>query len=350
MVARRREVRKTTRNRRSDLRRAPGNRHVAPLLVTGAAGFIGSYVSLELLARGHRVVGVDNLNDAYDVRLKEWRLAQLDDKPGFDFWRLDIEDRQAVMQLVQGVGPQAILNFAARAGVRQSVRDPWGYFGTNVGGVLNLLEACRVCGVPKFLLASTSSIYGNRNPLPFREDADTDHPLSPYAASKKGAELLCHSYHHLHGLDIVIARLFTVYGPAGRPDMSLFRFVHWVSEGLPVIIYGDGEQSRDFTYVEDVAQACVLALHLDGYQVVNVGGDQPVRLLEALQLVEELVGKRAKVEHQAAAPGDMPASWADIGRARELLDWEPRTTLQEGIGRLVDWYRANRDWARNIAT
>ena len=214
-------------------------------LVTGCAGFIGWKVCELLLADGQSVAGVDNLNDAYDVRLKHWRLAQLQGKPGFTFHRLDITKRPELRELRELKGSarfDAVINLAARAGVRQSVENPWIYFETNVTGTLNLLELCREFGVQKFVLASTSSLYRANNPRPFREDANTDGPLSPYAVSKKGVEALCYTYHYLHGIDVTVFRYFTVYGPAGRPDMSLFRFVQWISEGQPVTVYGNGKQ------------------------------------------------------------------------------------------------------------
>lgn len=231
---------------------------MATLLVTGCAGFIGAKVAEFLLADGHAVIGVDNLNDAYDTRLKRWRLARISQLPGFQYHHLDITDRQKLRALWESQGQtrfDAVINLAARAGVRQSVIDPYIYYQTNVNGTLNLLELCKTFGVKKLVLASTSSLYGNVNPLPYREDADTNHPLSSYAASKKGAEVLCYSYHYLHHLDITVLRYFTVYGPAGRPDMAPLRFVQWISEGRPLVMYGDGTQRRDFTYVDDIARA-----------------------------------------------------------------------------------------------
>jgi UDP-glucuronate 4-epimerase len=322
-------------------------------LVTGAAGFIASKVAESLLEEGHTVVGVDNLNDAYDVRLKQWRLAQLEGRSGFEFHRLDVTDRK---QLDAFVGAQAgqpfqgVINLAARAGVRPSVENPWIYFETNVTGTLNLLEVCRVSGVEKFVLASTSSLYGAHNPQPFREDANTDGPLSPYAASKKAAEALCYTYHYLHGLDVTVLRYFTVYGPAGRPDMAPFRFVQWIHEGRPVTVYGDGQQSRDFTYVDDIARGTVAALRPLGYEVINLGTDEPVVLMDAIRLVERLVGKDARLEFRPRHPADMLATWADIGKARRLLDWQPKLSFEEGLTRMVNWYRAQREWAREIAT
>jgi len=334
------------------------------ILVTGCAGFIGWKVTEFLLADGHTVVGVDNLNDAYDVRLKHWRLAQLEGKRGFEFHRLDICDRDRLRELFNSQSairnPQfdAVINLAARAGVRQSVENPWVYYETNVTGTLNLLELCQEYGVKKFVLASTSSLYGANNPRPFREDANTDGPLSPYAASKKAAEALCYTYHYLYGLDVTVLRYFTVYGPAGRPDMSLFRFVQWISEGRPVIVYGDGQQSRDFTYVDDIARGTIAALfnsqseirNSKSYEVINLGSDRPVVLMDTIRLVEDLVGKKAKIEYKPRHPADVLDTWADIGKAEQLLGWRPQARFEAGVSRLVGWYRENRVWASEIVT
>jgi len=244
----------------------------------------------------------------------------------------------------------AIVNLAARAGVRPSVDDPWAYLETNATGTLNLLEGARRHGVAKFVLASTSSLYGSHNSLPYSEDADTERPLSPYAASKKAAEALAHSAHHLHHIDVTVLRYFTVYGPAGRPDMSLFRFVQWVAEGHPVLIFGDGQQSRDFTYVDDIARGTVAALRPVGFEVVNLGSDSPVVLADVLAYVEELVGRRAEVVYESAHPADVPATWASIGKARALLGWEPVTPWKEGVARLVEWYEQERAWASVVKT
>jgi len=348
------------------------------VLVTGAAGFIGWKVSEMLLEQGHSVVGVDNLNDAYDIRLKHWRLAQIKDHPNFTFYRLDICSRDGLRQLfnpqseIRNSKFDAVINLAARAGVRQSVENPWVYFETNVTGTLNLLEVCKEYEVKKFILASTSSLYGANNPRPFREDANTDGPLSPYAASKKAAEALCYTYHYLYDIDVTVLRYFTVYGPAGRPDMSLFRFVQWISEGRPVIVYGDGQQSRDFTYVDDIARGTIAALSfLDSeipnsnsairnskFEIINLGSDQPVVLMDAIRLVEELVGKKANIVYKPRHPADVLATWADIGKAERLLPlgpgsgqgWRPQMRFEEGVARLVAWYQENRDWANQVTT
>jgi UDP-glucuronate 4-epimerase len=325
------------------------------VLVSGCAGFIGSRVAQFLLAAGHTVVGIDNLNDAYDVRLKQWRLSQFENHRHFVFHKLDISDRQALDGLfsrlaASGALPSAIVNLAARAGVRQSVDDPWVYVDTNVTGTLNLLELCRRHGVRKFVSASSSSLYGKDNPMPWREDQETDRPLSPYAASKKAAEALCYAYHHLYAIDMTIFRYFSVYGPAGRPDMAPFRFVQWISEGRPVVLFGDGEQSRDFTYVDDIARGTVAGLRPLGYEVINLGCDQPVTLNYAVKLIEKLVGRQAHLERRPPNPADMPATWADITKARQLLGWQAEVSFEEGMGRLAAWYGENRAWAADIRT
>jgi UDP-glucuronate 4-epimerase len=323
---------------------------MAKYFLTGAAGFIASRVAELLLDRGDEVVGIDNLNDAYDPRLKHWRLEQLKSRDGFEFVGGDIEDRESLARVFGSHRFDGVINLAARAGVRQSVADPWVYISTNTTGTLNLLDLCRKHDVPKFLLASTSSLYGTHNPQPFSEDADTSRPLSPYASSKKAAEAMCYTYHYLYGIDVTVYRFFTVYGPAGRPDMSLFRFIQWVNEGKPVLIFGDGTQSRDFTYVDDIARGTVAGLKPLGYEVINLGSDTPVVLNDALRMVEEALGKSAEVRYEPMHRADVPATWANISKARRLLDWEPQTTPRQGIQNSVDWYLANRDWAGKIKT
>ena len=319
-------------------------------LVTGCAGFIGWRVAEFLLEAGHTVVGIDNLNTSYDTRVKQWRLKQLEGTPNYHFHCADICDRDALRDIFN-TPCDAVINLAARAGVRHSVEDPWVYLDTNVTGTLNLLELCRELEVKKFVLASTSSLYGSDNPLPFNEETNTDGPLSPYAASKKGAEAICHSYHHLYGIDMTIFRFFTVYGPAGRPDMSAFRFVHWISEGKPVIVYGDGkESSRDYTYLDDIARGVIAGLKPVKYEVINLGSDSPIVLIDTIRLIEELVGKQAVLSHQPFHPADARATWADIRKAEKLLGWRPQVTFREGITALVEWYEANHEWTQHIRT
>jgi UDP-glucuronate 4-epimerase len=320
-------------------------------LVTGAAGFIGARVSELLLDEGHSVLGVDNLNTAYDVRLKHYRLGRLQGRQGFSFRQMDVALRDEVDDLARKAGKlDAVINLAARAGVRSSVEDPWVYMETNAMGALNLLDLCRREGVTKFVQASTSSLYGAHNPMPFREDANTDRPLQPYAASKKAAEALCYAYHALHGLDVTVVRYFTVYGPAGRPDMVMFRFVQWIAEGRPVRVNGDGNQSRGFTYIDDIARGTLQALRPLGYEIVNLGGQEVITVNELIRILEERLGKKANIVRLPLHPADALANLADVEKAQRLLDWEPGIPLAVGIPRMVDWYLAERSWASQLLT
>jgi UDP-glucuronate 4-epimerase len=324
---------------------------MAHYLVSGAAGFIGARVTELLLEAGHSVTGWDNLNDAYDVRVKHWRLARLQGQPNFCFEKLDIGSRQQVEAALPTLGQlDGVINLAARAGVRQSVEDPWVYVDTNTTGTLNLLEVCRRAGAPKFVLASTSSIYGADAPLPTTEEANSDFPLQPYAASKKGAEAMAHAYHFLHGVDVTVFRYFTVYGPGGRPDMSMFRFTKWIAEGMPLQVNGDGTQTRGFTYVDDIARGTILGLKPLGYEIINLGGHEVISINQLINRLEEMLGRKAQVEFGPFNPADMMANQADIGKAIRLLGWQPQVSLQEGMQRLVDWYRAEYAWASQIVT
>ncbi|MBN1438923.1 MAG: GDP-mannose 4,6-dehydratase [Anaerolineales bacterium] len=324
---------------------------MARYLVTGAAGFIGARVSTLLVEQGHQVVGIDSLNSAYDVRLKHWRLQKLQALPGFAFSRGDIADRVAIETLWKkhdGDAFDAVINLAARAGAWQSVENPYVYMETNAAGTLHLLELARQGGVKKFVLASTSSLYGESKERHFREDLPTDGPLSPYAATKKAAEVICYTYHFLYNLDVTVLRYFTVFGPAGRPEMSLFRFVLRIAEGKPITVYGDGTQERDFTYIDDIARGTIAALKPLGYEIINLGSDRPVVLRDAIALIERLTGKQAVIEYKPRPAADMLSSWADIAKARKLLGWEPQAAFEEGVARIVEWYRAEQSWASQL--
>jgi UDP-glucuronate 4-epimerase len=306
---------------------------MANYLVTGAAGFIGSRVSELLLEEGHTVIGCDNLNTAYDVRIKNWRLDRLKKRSNFRFVLTDISTWDNLAELNQTAEGQkialdAVINLAARAGVRQSVLDPWAYFETNTTGTLNLLEFCRQEGIPKFILASTSSVYGSDAPLPTPETASSDAPLQPYAASKKSAEVLCHAYHFLHGID----------------------FTQWIREGRKLKLIGNGEQTRGFTYIDDIARGTIMGLKSFGYEVINLGGHETIKIIELIQRLEDLIGKKALIEQYPADPADMLANWADVHKANRILGWEPQVSLDDGITRLVNWYEKERDWASLIAT
>ena len=319
-------------------------------LVTGAAGFIASRVSQLLMDDGHTVVGVDNMNDAYDPRMKEYRLARLVKQENFDFVKMDIADKDAAFKLIDRGPFDAVFNLAARAGVRQSVENPWVYVDTNVTGTLNMLETAIRSRTKKFILASTSSIYGNNPPIPTPETASSDHPLQPYSATKKGAEALCHSYHYLHNLDVTVFRYFTVYGPAARPDMVMFRFAQWISEGREVRVNGDGTQSRGFTYVDDIARGTILGLKPVGYEIINLGGHQVITINDLIAKVEKLVGKKANVVYQDRHPADVMENSANVEKAMSMLGWSPKVSLEEGIPNLVNWYLAERSWVSQILT
>jgi UDP-glucuronate 4-epimerase len=321
---------------------------MATYIVTGVAGFIGSRVASKLLENGDRVVGVDNLNDYYDVRLKQFRLEELKKKSGFEFHELDIENRVALSKVFEGEKIEGVLNLAARAGVRYSMENPYVYLMTNSMGTLNLLELMVKSGVKKMVLASTSSLYAGQD-MPFSEDLAVNTPISPYAASKKAAEAMAYSYHYLHGLDISVVRYFTVFGPCGRPDMSIFRFIKWIDEGLPIELFGDGSQSRDFTYVEDVARGTVAALKEVGYEVVNIGGGKnPISLNTIIGWIESQLGKSAIINREPFHKADIVSTWADISKAGKLFSWRPEVSVEEGVRRTVEWHLEKRDWLKNI--
>lgn len=322
------------------------------VLVTGCAGFIASNVAQLLLRQGHCVLGIDYLQNAGLSALQSWRLGCLTSNPKFSFQRLDIADLESLRStLVEAhtANPiSAIINLAARAGVRGSVVEPRAYFEANTLGCLSLLEICKELGIKRFILASTSSVYGAGVKGPVSEDAQSSQPLSPYAASKKAAEALLYSYHYLYGIDAAVLRYFTVYGPAGRPDMSIFRFIRDIAEAEQVTVYGDGKQKRAFTYVTDVARGTVEALDIAGYEVTNLGNENPVSVNEVITTIEGVIGRDAQIKYEERHPTDPLITWAHTGKARRLLGWAPSVNIEEGIRRTVEWYRENRDWARSL--
>lgn len=317
------------------------------ILLTGCAGFVGWETGKKLLDGGKKVVGIDNLNDYYDVRLKEHRVENLKSRENFRFYEGDIEDLSTLDRIFDENRIDAVINLAARAGVRYSIENPFVYMSTNGTGTLNLLEVMRKHEVNKIVLASTSSLYAGQK-MPFSEELPVNTPISPYAASKKAAEVMIYSYHYLFGIDASIVRYFTVYGPAGRPDMSIFRFVKWIDEGQELVLYGDGSQKRDFTYVSDIAEGTIRALRPVGFEVINLGNSQPHELSEVIALIERFLGKKARIKRMDFQKTDMMATWADVGKAKRLLDWEPRIPLEEGLRRTVEWYLENKSWAKDI--
>ena len=317
------------------------------ILVTGCAGFIGWKVSQLLLDMNKNVIGVDNMNNYYDPALKRWRLKSLNAYPDFTCYRADIGNYKKLKKIFEENKVDAVINLAARAGVRASVEDPWVYLDTNTKGTLNLLECCRDHKVKKFVLASTSSLYASRD-MPFVETAVTDSPMAPYSASKKGAEAMCHAYHYLHGIDISILRYFTVYGPAGRPDMSILKFLRNMDLGKPIPLYGDGSQTRDFTYIDDIADGTIRALSPVGYEVFNLGCDKPFKLNHVIGLLVKHLGKKAKIKRYKLHPADVTATWANIDKAKIMLGWKPTMPLEEGIEKTVDWFIENRAMIRKL--
>jgi nucleoside-diphosphate-sugar epimerase len=362
----------------------PGSHTPFRILVTGAAGFIGWKVCEFLLTNPQlvpydlvtndsvtiQVIGLDNLNDYYDVRLKQWRLQQLEkvnsDSCQFVFHKIDIENYDKLRELFQKFSDSpihrdsnspfvAVINLAARAGVRYSMENPFVYYTTNIIGNLNLLELCREFGVKKYILASTSSLYAGQK-MPFNESLPVNEPISPYAASKKSGEVTCYTYHKLYDIDVTILRYFTVYGPAGRPDMSIFRFISWIDQNKPVTVYGDGTQSRDFTYVDDIARGTIAALKPMGFEIINLGGDHPHKLMEVLTLISNKLNKSNQsnkpdtqnIIYKPFHPADMIATWADISKAKEILKWQPNVTIEQGLDSTIKWYKDNQDLAKSI--
>ncbi|QGG47197.1 SDR family NAD(P)-dependent oxidoreductase [Heliorestis convoluta] len=322
------------------------------IVVTGAAGFIGSSVCHQLLDQDYQIIAIDNMNDYYDTRLKEWRLQKLKEhkksKKNFTFYRCDIEDLESLTNICQKYKIDAIINEAARAGVRYSIENPHIYLTTNANGNLNLLEICKKHNINKYILASTSSLYAGQ-PMPFQECLPVNEPISPYAASKKAAEAMAYSYHHLFDLDVTILRYFTVYGPAGRPDMAPLRFIKWTLEGTPLTIYGDGSQTRDFTYVEDIARGTIKALKPMGFEVINLGNNHPDKISKLIELIEEKTGKKSIRQHKPFHKADMIATWANVEKANQLLGWKPEVSLEEGVERSVRWAKESWDWVRKVS-
>ena len=300
-----------------------------------------------LLDQGHFVTGIDNINSFYSPALKQWRIERLKSCANFRFIERNIENLNQ-LESSDRCRYDAIIHLAAWPGVRTSVQNPVFYMATNVGGTASVLDFCRDTGTPKIVLASSSSVYGAHNDGPFHEDDSTDRPLSPYAASKKACEGLGFTYHHLYNLDVSVMRFFTVYGPAGRPDMSVFRFIRAAVEGEAVPVYGDGTQLRDFSYIDDIARGIIASVRPCGYRIFNLGAAHPVRLLHLIEIVEGLLGTRVAVSYQPADNSDVRATWANVERARVELDWQPQVLIEEGTKRSLQWYLENRSWAKTI--
>jgi UDP-glucuronate 4-epimerase len=310
------------------------------VFVTGAAGFIGSHVAEALLSRGDRVCGLDNFDPFYDRAVKERNLSSLRANPGFSFLEGDIRDPADLALWGDGARPDALIHLAAKAGVRPSVADPVGYADVNVHGTIRVLEWARERAVPKVLFASSSSVYGGNTKVPFSEDDFVDRPVSPYAATKKAGELLCHTYCHLYGMNVVALRFFTVYGPRQRPEMAIHKFTRRILDGEEIELYGDGSSRRDYTCINDIVSGVLGALNAPpGYRVYNLGESATISLADLVSLLEKACGRPAVRRSKPPQPGDVPITYADISRAKDEIGYDPRTPIELGVARFVEWYR-----------
>lgn len=328
------------------------------VLVTGAAGFIGFHLSNRLLADGHTVFGIDNLNDYYDVNLKLSRLAILQEQNNFSFLKSGLEEREKVTEAFKDFQPQVVVNLAAQAGVRYSLKNPHAYIDSNIVGFTNILEACRHNKVEQLIYASSSSVYGANKTMPFSVHDNVDHPVSLYAATKKANELMAHTYSHLYGLPTTGLRFFTVYGPWGRPDMALFLFTKAIIEGRPIQVFNNGNMMRDFTYVDDIVEGIVRLVHKKAepnenwsghnpdpgtsyapYKVYNIGNNNPVKLMDFITAIEEKLGTEAQKEFLPLQAGDVPETYADVTDLMNDVGFKPNTSIKQGIGNFIDWYK-----------
>lgn len=315
------------------------------ILVTGAAGFIGSHLSASLLNQGYEVIGLDNFDPFYSRDIKEKNLAPLMAYPGFRFHKLDICNFFALINELKGAKPDVVVHLAAKAGVLNSITDTESYLSNNISGTHNMLEWMRLEGCNKLVFASSSSVYGNNTPLPFREDAFTDRPLTPYATTKKACELLNYNYHYIHKLDVINLRFFTVYGPAQRPDLAIHKFMKLIWNGHPVKIYGKGDSARDYTYIEDTVQGVIRSIeyirsHSDIFEVLNLGNNHPVPLLDLVRMLYAVLGKEENYQHTEEQLGDMKITCADITRAKTLLGYNPATPIETGLEKFARWFIA----------
>ena len=328
------------------------------VLITGSAGFIGSALSLRLLERGDEVIGIDNLNDYYDVNLKKARLARTLGDANYTDVRISLEDRPGIDAVFDKYKPDRVVNLAAQAGVRYSIENPHAYVDTNLVGFVNILEGCRHHGVEHLVYASSSSVYGANTNMPFSVHDNVDHPVSLYAASKKANELMAHTYSHLYGLATTGLRFFTVYGPWGRPDMALFLFTRNILEGKPIDVFNYGKHRRDFTYIDDIVEGVVRVLDripdpnpewsgdnpdsassLSPYRLYNIGNNQPVELMHYIEVLEDCLGMKAEKNLLPLQPGDVPDTYADVSDLVQEVEYKPDTTVEDGIARFVEWYR-----------
>ncbi len=312
------------------------------MLITGAAGFIGSSLADSLVRNGYEILGIDNFDRFYERQVKEKNIADALSLPGFSFLEGDIRDRNFVDKCFREFGPDVIVHLAAKAGVRPSIMDPEGYYDVNVAGTLGILELMRKNSIRKMIFASSSSVYGKNKKVPFAETDNVDYPVSPYAATKKAGELLCHTFHHLYGIEIFCLRFFTVYGPRQRPDLAIHKFTRAILKGEALTLYGDGTSSRDYTYIEDIVNGVTASVEkVKGFEIINLGGSSPVSLNELVRFLENITGSQAVHNHLPSQAGDMFRTYADISKAESVLGYSPAVDIESGLRRFVEWYRKN---------
>jgi UDP-glucuronate 4-epimerase len=320
----------------------------ASVLVTGAAGFIGSHLAEQLIRQGHRVIGLDNFDDFYPPSIKRENIRVLESEEGFSMIEGDIRDADLLSRIFSEYDISLVAHLAARAGVRPSIQQPLLYDDMNIRGTINMLEASRTCGIQQFVFTSSSSVYGLNTKVPFDENDKVDCPTSPYAASKAAAELLCRTYNHLYGLPITVLRLFTVYGPRQRPEMAIHKFTRMIESGEEVTVFGDGTSKRDYTYVSDIVDGITQALAYQnrGFEIFNLGDSRPIALDYLVSVIEEALEKKAMIKNMIMPPGDVPVTYAGISKARATLDYQPKISIEEGVSLFVKWYLANKVIAR----
>ena len=312
------------------------------ILITGGAGFIGTNLTKALLEKDNKIFCIDNLNDYYSPEIKEKNIEQFKDNSNYQFQKIDIENLDDLKAIFAENDFDVIIHLAARAGVRASIENPSNYIQTNIHGTLNLLECIKDKDIKKFIFASSSSVYGNIKETPFKETMDINAPVSPYAATKLSTEAICYTYHHLYKIKMVGLRFFTVYGPHNRPDMAAYKFTDAIINDQTIEMYGDGNTSRDYTYVDDIVLGIIKSIDLENnFEIINLGNSSPIKLKDFINTFEEIIGKKATIINKPIPAGDVMQTYADISKAKELLNWEPKTSLKEGLSKLIEWYKNN---------
>ncbi len=316
------------------------------ILITGTCGFIGFHLAKRLLEEGNEILGVDSINDYYDPKIKEKRNQILLKNTNYKFFKLDFSNFDLINEVVKNEKPDLIVHLAAQAGVRYSISNPWAYESANTLGTLNIFESAKLNDIKRVIFASSSSVYGSNTKIPFTESDKTDTPISLYAASKKSNEVLAYSYHHLYGIEVAGLRFFTVYGEFGRPDMAYFKFAKKILLDKPIDVYNNGDMGRDFTYVDDIVSGIVGCIEKEElkYEIYNLGCDNPIKLMKFISLIEENLGKKAKINFMGMQAGDVKETYADVSKARNEIEYSPETKIEEGLKKFCDWFKDNKEW------